>query len=248
MTPSMVSKPGCPPHRGVKNSPGPPPASLVGSGPRGEEGIVADATTPPVEGAPSTRGDRKAQTQARIVEAAISLFAVRGYERTTIAAVAGRARVSRSAVFWHFGDKETLFLEAFRRMLVPFVHEMRATLEGRDPIQRIYDLIEVYERFVDGQSQTIQSMVQWFMESPSLRQALRTPLLGLHDEFTKDVEESLVDLLEEPGEARVLAHALVALLDGNLILSFLEGDPAKDQLRSAGVRRLVERALQGQKA
>ena len=49
------------------------------------------------------------------------LFAQRGYERTTIAAIASEAQVSRAAVFWHFGDKANLFQESCRELLVPFV-------------------------------------------------------------------------------------------------------------------------------
>ena len=50
---------------------------------------------------------------------------------TSVSAIAARAGVSPSAIFWHFGDKATLFQEAFRTLLVPFVEELKGTLAAR---------------------------------------------------------------------------------------------------------------------
>jgi AcrR family transcriptional regulator len=199
-------------------------------------------------GSARTRTDRKAETQARIVEAATQLFVARGYAQTSVASVAARARVSRATVFWHFGDKETLFRETLRRMLTPFVEELRASLEGDDPARRLLDLFDVYERFVEAQSDAIRSLVRWVLESTELRDALTKPLFVLHDQFLGDLEEALVELLEEPAEAHALAAGLASALHGNLLLSLLEPDAARQKLRGAGVRRLVERALQGRRA
>ena len=48
-------------------------------------------------------------TAARILAAARSLFAQRGYERTTIRAIATRARVDPSLVMQHYSSKDALF-------------------------------------------------------------------------------------------------------------------------------------------
>src|SRR5262249_23573838 len=91
---------------------------------------------------------RKAATQARILDAAAQLFITQGYERTSISGIATRARVSRAAVFWHFGTKAGLFEETVRRLLGPFVEEMRGNLTHLPPRKRIFELIELYESFV----------------------------------------------------------------------------------------------------
>jgi len=69
---------------------------------------------------PSSRAARKDETQARIVHASMELFATRGYEATSISAIAAKAEISRGAVFWHFGSKEGLFKEACKRFFIPF--------------------------------------------------------------------------------------------------------------------------------
>jgi len=185
-------------------------------------------------------GGRKAATQARILDAAIALFAERGYDGASISVIAERAGVSRATVFWHFSDKATLFQEACRRMLVPFVEEFRKSLEDVDPRKRVFELFNVYELFVSRYLETIEHFVRWALESPTLRAALHKPLFALHDQFTQDIRRAFLELWGDPAEAAELAAAFIALLDGNLLLDLMESSPEKRELRRAGLRRLAE--------
>jgi len=185
---------------------------------------------------------RKEATQARILDAAIALFAERGYDGASITVIAARAAVSRATVFWHFGDKATLFQEACRRMLVPFVEEFRKSLADVDPRQRVFELFNVYELFVSRYLDTIEHFVRWALESPTLRAALQKPLFALHDQFMQDIRRAFLELWEDPTEAAELSSAFIALLDGNLLLDLMESSPEKRDLRRAGLRRLAELA------
>jgi AcrR family transcriptional regulator len=60
------------------------------------------------------RAERRAATQGRILAAARRTFAERGFERTTIRAVAALARVDPALVMQHFGSKQELFAAAIR--------------------------------------------------------------------------------------------------------------------------------------
>ena len=198
----------------------------------------------PTSAAKRSAVGRKAETQARILDAAIALFATRGYERTSVSSIAERAHVSRSAVFWHFGDKETLFQEAFRRMLVPFVDQFKATLSHLGPRERLYEHFDVYENFVSEHRSEIEPIVRWVGESPALRTSLRKPLLALVDQFVQDVFDSLEEVWPDPQEAQALSAALVSLMSGNLVLSFLDANPRGAERRRAGLRLLAQRMLE----
>jgi AcrR family transcriptional regulator len=63
---------------------------------------------------PVPRGERRQQTQERILCAARDLFSEAGYDRTTIRAVAAEARVDPALVMHYFGSKEDLFGAAIR--------------------------------------------------------------------------------------------------------------------------------------
>lgn len=187
--------------------------------------------------------DAKSETQERILGAAIALFAASGYERTSISAIAGRAGVSRSAVFWHFSSKEGLFREAFRRMLLPFFGELQRKLAHLEPRKRVFEIFDVYERVVTENRDTIVSIVRWVLESETLRSSLRGTLFGLHDEFMRDFQDAFVELGIESAEAEPLAAALTSMLDGNLLLSLLQPDPESEERRRAGLRRFTQRML-----
>jgi AcrR family transcriptional regulator len=195
----------------------------------------SDVSPAPVRG-------RKEQTQERIVNAALALFAARGYEGTSISAVAAHARVSRAAVFWHFGDKEGLFRETFRRMLMPFFTEIAANLEHIPPRQRVFEILSAYERVVEENEVAIRSFVRWLLESEKLRTSLLETLFALHDALVRDVSETIGAAKGVDG-SDALGAALVAMLDGNLLLALLDPNARNRELRRAGLRRLVELAI-----
>jgi AcrR family transcriptional regulator len=65
-----------------------------------------------VSASPPSRADRRRATEARILDSARELFAERGFERTTIRAVAAAARVDPALVMQYFGSKRELFTRA----------------------------------------------------------------------------------------------------------------------------------------
>jgi len=205
--------------------------------------MLAAVPTPADPPASSPSRGRKEETQERIVAAALALFATRGYEGTSISAIAEHAKVSRAAVFWHFGDKEGLFRETFRRMLVPFFAELSASLEHIPPRERVFEILSAYERVVDENETAIRSIVRWLLESEKLRASLRETLFALHDALVRDISDTLAAASGEASEA--LAAALVAMLDGNLLLALLDPNARNRELRRAGLRRLVQLAIGG---
>ncbi|MET7936934.1 TetR family transcriptional regulator [Streptomyces sp. NPDC005322] len=65
-----------------------------------------------------SRADRRRQTERRILAAARELFAERGFERTTIRAVAAAAEIDPALVMQYFGSKQELFSQAVQVMPV----------------------------------------------------------------------------------------------------------------------------------
>jgi AcrR family transcriptional regulator len=181
----------------------------------------------------------KADTQQRILTAALSLFTERGYDRTHVRAVAARAGVSHAAVFWHFGNKQRLFFEVSRLLLRPFLDQLAKSLQQDDPNKRLFDLFAVYEQFVTENRDAIQNMVRWVLESQQLRALLEGQLLVLHESFAHDVREAVEHLVDDPAQAAELSAALVSLLHGNLLLSLIDSSPDAQHTRRAGLRALA---------
>jgi AcrR family transcriptional regulator len=61
---------------------------------------------------PTSRAQQRQRTKARILAAARQLFAERGYDRTTIRAIAAAAGVDAGLVIHYYGAKDELFQQA----------------------------------------------------------------------------------------------------------------------------------------
>ena len=82
---------------------------------------------------------------------------------------------------------------------------------------------------------------------PGDTEALITPFMVLyllHDALVKDICETLVQAGGDPEGSAALGAALVALLDGNLLLALLDPNSRNRDLRRAGLRRLVQLAIE----
>lgn len=191
-----------------------------------------------------TRAEGKAQTQERLLRAATELFLQHGYKGASARAIAARAGVSRSLVFWHFGSKQALFCEVLRELLVPFRAALESTLGHVDARKRLFAFFRGYEAFVGENRETIRALLRWSFEAPAIREAMRAELMTLHRVFRREIQATLRELGERPEQAGALASGLLSLLHGNLMLELF--DPGREgQLRSGGLETVARRVLGG---
>ncbi|WP_098009455.1 TetR/AcrR family transcriptional regulator [Streptomyces sp. sk226] len=95
------------------------------------------------------------QTRTLILETALRLFAERGYDRTTMRAIAQEAGVSVGNAYYYFASKEHLVQGFYDRIAGEHAEAVRPVLEGdRDLAVRIrgvllgwLDVAEPYHRF-----------------------------------------------------------------------------------------------------
>jgi AcrR family transcriptional regulator len=72
-------------------------------------------------GSLSNRAARAAERRAAIVEAALDEFIARGFAATRLDDIAKRAGVAKGTIYLHFKDKESMFEELVRTVIVPLV-------------------------------------------------------------------------------------------------------------------------------
>jgi len=81
-------------------------------------------------------------TRERILKAARSLFADRGYEDTSIRAVVAKARVNQAAINYHFGGKDGLYREVLRAAIRALTEHQLAHAEEMKGMSRENALVE----------------------------------------------------------------------------------------------------------
>jgi AcrR family transcriptional regulator len=101
------------------------------------------------------RTARAEQTRAAIIDAALRLFRERGYEATTMRAVAREAGVATGNAYYYFGSKEELIQEFYVRHLTEHVAACRPVLDTetelaprlRGVLRALIDVLGPYHAF-----------------------------------------------------------------------------------------------------
>jgi AcrR family transcriptional regulator len=87
------------------------------------------------------------RTRAAIFDAAADLFAERGYEGTSIRAVAERAGVTHGTLYLYFRDKDDLLYQLAEEQARALLVRLRSLPRTLDPVTRIREAFRTVVRF-----------------------------------------------------------------------------------------------------
>ena len=90
--------------------------------------ILRSRSQPRRRGAPRPRSEAK---RAQIVEAALGHFAEHGYHGARVGDIAAELDIAKGSIFQHFGSKDGLFLEVYKRAVHSFPAYLDAPAEVR---------------------------------------------------------------------------------------------------------------------
>jgi AcrR family transcriptional regulator len=159
---------------------------------------------------PGLRERQKLQTREAILEAASRLFAERGFDAVTVAAVARAADVSEMTVFNHFPTKEDLF---FAKMQF-FEERLLASVQDR---ASGVSLVEAFRQPViegltnlssDDRAHQIADAAALMARSPALQIREREIVAGFTDRLTERLAAE-TGAHHDDVEPRAVAEALM---------------------------------------
>ena len=164
------------------------------------------------------RERKKHETRESIAAAARRLFALRGFERVTVAQVARAAGVSEKTVFNYFPTKEDLFYSR----LESFEAELLAAIRDRAPGRTIVDAFRAFllaRRGVFGRLAGDDAAEELDELRTTTRIIAQSPALLAREEhvFARFTSSLAAVLAEETGrpsddvEPHVVAHALMGI-------------------------------------
>jgi AcrR family transcriptional regulator len=96
------------------------------------------------------RAEKGASRRGAILEAALEEFSARGFAAARIDDVARRAGVAKGTIYLYFRDKEALFQELIRTMLVPIVAALETPTPDVPTRVLLEGFIELFVREVYG--------------------------------------------------------------------------------------------------
>ncbi len=80
----------------------------------------------------------------RIVWRSLELFTARGYSGVSMSDIARASGVTKAAIYYHFTDKETLFLEAFRIRTERLALELGRMIDSSDELEPVLKRIATF--------------------------------------------------------------------------------------------------------
>ncbi|MGH2668078.1 MAG: TetR/AcrR family transcriptional regulator, partial [bacterium] len=93
------------------------------------------------------RERERAETRAKILEAARRMFVQRGYEGTTMRAIAAKIGYTPTAIYHHFKDKDALVAELAAVDFRALAQALRQTSTVSDPVERLAQIGAAYVEF-----------------------------------------------------------------------------------------------------
>ena len=129
-----------------------------------------NSKTPSRRGRPP--GGDATRTRQKILDAALTLFAERGYDLTTVKDIAAAVGVKDSALYGHFASKHDILQELLQTLGPNAMRSSLASLDldvfAQDPRQAMKQLlVRILERWMDPREQRFFRLL--------LRENLRTP-------------------------------------------------------------------------
>ena len=137
-----------------------------------------------------------AKTPKSLLAAASDVFAEKGYRDATIAEICERAKANVAAVNYHFGDKETLYTEAWRHSFSESVKTHPpdgGVSDGAPPEERLRGQVVALLRRIADEGNREFLIVQKELANPTglLNEVMREELRPLHEKMETLVRELL---------------------------------------------------------
>lgn len=175
-------------------------------------------------------------TRRAIADAAMGLFAERGFDAVTVAEVAAAAEVSEKTVFNHFSAKADLVFYADHGLVDDLVAAVRSRSTGESALDAVRRFLhELASSFGEGDAPPRRKAFrQVVMGSPALRAHQRVMAARYEDALAAVLAE---ETGAEPGAAEpyIVAVALVGALRAGFDAAPASGGPAQAMSRALDV-------------
>lgn len=149
----------------------------------------------------------------------MTLFAERGYEATTTAAIAARAGVTEMTLFRHFPTKAALVVDDPYDPLIAEAVRQRPADEA--PLRAaVLGVLDAWAAVPPPETDAVRERLRLIAQTPALRSALTAG--------SRATEEAIAGALAErtePGCARIVAASVIAALNAALLAWSLGDDP-----------------------
>jgi AcrR family transcriptional regulator len=187
--------------------------------------------------APRRTADEAAATRDSLIDAALEIFAERGFATAQLEEIAARAQVTRGAFYHHFNSKAELYVAVLSERWPAAMAPLWRTLEvGGSSRERIRTFVAAFCTALD-RDPVVRALLKMSMSAdPSLPELDRSRAKAEAMEAWVTRLSSALVIDRKPAAARQAAIAVLVFLNGVVITSRLAPgvvSPARDADRLA---------------
>lgn len=183
-----------------------------------------------------TQAERTAQSDERMLEAAIALIVERGATNTTLKEVGERAGYSRGLAGYRFGHKAGLLSFVVRSIGEEWLRELTRVTHGKLGIGAINAAIDAHYQFVLEAPDHVRAFYILWFEAIGPQSDVRQVIVHVHDRRRHDVQQWITEAVDAgvipPGvDAARVADQFSAAIIG-IVYQWLIKPDAVAQIRS----------------
>lgn len=189
---------------------------------------------------PRGRYQKSDISRERILAAATEVFSTRGYAGAGVDRLAERSGIAKTAIYYHFGNKEGLLAAVLERAATQWIEGIQsAARQGGDPLQRLDRALAGMRAMLEERPWIYKLFQILALEVADEKPEIRATLRAILDRARGAIVEGMRDALgvEVPG-AQMVASLMLSTLDGISIGLQIDDTLSLDDTFSE-LRRLV---------
>ena len=196
-----------------------------------------------------TQAERTAQSDALMLDAAISLIVARGTAGTHLKDVGERAGYSRGLASYRFGNKAGLFTQIIQAVGDDWLRELGRAVRDKDGLDAILAATDAHYDFVQQAADRIRAFYILWFDSIGPDAALKSVIANVHERRRRDVERWITSGIEAgsvraDADARTIAEQFCASIIG-IVYQWLVSPDARGHIHDLheGLKRQMIGAL-----
>src|SRR3954471_1426941 len=141
----------------------------------------------------------RAEREERMLDAALDIFAARGFEAASMDEIAAASGITKPMLYSYFGSKEGLYLACLDRAALPMIEALRgAAVAEEDPARRLWAGTRAYLGWVDEHRDV---WARFFLEASARGGAPAARV----EELSRELGDTLAELFTGTAQAAGVA-------------------------------------------
>lgn len=191
---------------------------------------------------PQARGVAR---RGKILDVALEVFSRRGYRDSAVDEIASGAETSKGGVYFHFPNKQAIFLALLDRMAGMLRDRAEAAIAAHDdPVEKLDAALFVVVRTFAGH----RSLARLFLvEALGAGREFNARMAAIHDDFARLIARHLDDAVAQgaipPLDTRVAGRAWFGALNEVVTAWVLADEPGRLEDAYPALRALLLRSV-----